>query len=524
MRTNKVQRAFLRFCFLIMLFSVLACSGENKKFSETRLSPTKSRPHVSEEPKALEDLPLNECVGKTTSACRRSDRCVFDNSTKICEPADPSIRGTCAVLQLERTCLTKNCHWDGEFCKEKVAPKAASSEIFIWTPVPPPAGLENAVVSQFALSNNEKHIYAYFVSPIRQGLFYSATQGQTWTELGILRGRPSKAARGFGMLASPNEVSWDTHSAPSAQLLSTEEGVVLVDGTKIFILQGTQTVWALDTTKHYKRKIMNYNHIAHLVKNEEIVFAKIVNTHDGETLVFGQKSPNTVFFKDAAGTVSRTSSPRHFLTRLPDQTPLDQYWIMAGNTFTGNLLLASTEGVWEFPKAHTALGPKRGLSSDDEGVLRPAISPAAEKWNSNNMAITTIGSFNDKGINHYFAGLDTVGGKKGGLAHFKGVQALSDQAKLSFANTAVLGISTYDGLRLVTSQGYKGIRPNGSADPRQDLNFAELANNEFEIMHDQSTLPLKLYKNAPKIAGNRTRLYIWFDEGIFTREKQPISR
>lgn len=463
-----------------------------------------------------------ECSKKKPDECKDSDQCTFDVADATCKDAEAGIKGTCASLQRDAACTAKNgCEWDGDTCIEKQNP----TDIFTWTKASLPAGAVNAEISQVVVSGDEAHLYAFSnKADGTAGLYHSSDDGATWLRVGKAADGVLKAMPSLGSVLNPDEASLDT-KANEPVIKATQTGVVVHSGKKLFILEGGDVKWGIDTATHYQA-ILNPRNSTKDIKNQNIVFVDIITTQAGQTVVFGQESANTVFFKDAAGAVSKGSEPKRFKTLTTAGAGLDQVWLRAGNTHNNaHILLASAQGIWQFPVHHTNLinAGTYGKVGQDERVLFPEADAHGVNWKDNNVSFNVIGSFDNGGTHHYFAGLThNAGAITGGFAHFNGVQAAGQHAFLNFNDSTVFGVSRNGPMRLITSAGLKGINNDGSANPARDYSFATLAANKAEMMGDASAVnePEATDDARARLFGNTNKTIWWLlDKGIFVRIK-----
>lgn len=451
-----------------------------------------------------------DCEKLDEKTCLKSDQCHY--AAGKCSDATKT---GCSAIQEETACDDKgSCEWAGGVCKDKVA----SSDVFTWTKAPLPADADPADVTQLVVSGDNNHLYAYNNKAGKtKGLYHSDDKGQTWTRVGpggngIVSGRPFT-----GKTVLNRDL--DTTSL-ALTMKATQGGVVLYSGKLMIIMVGKDAKWGFNAHKSYDGKSNSgrYNIITSL-KDENIKFVDVVNTHAGESVVFGQISPNTVFIADANGTVSATSAPKHFATKLIAGTPLAQTWIRAGNTHDGHLLLASANGVWEFPKANTdpATAAEFGKTDSDTPKLFPEADAAGVNWKTTNVDIRVIGSFDDDGTHHYFAGLAD------GLAHHKGAQVAPAHAALSFAGDEISHVNQDNGvIRLITSHGVKGVSVEGVPHTASDFKAGDLANNKHEMNADKTAISeVKAADNDDLVLlGDAKKSVVWVKtRGIWIREK-----
>lgn len=419
------------------------------------------------------------------------------------------------------------------FRRSQAKEEAPDTDIYIWTKIPLPINADAHEISHFVASNNKKNLYLILRSTDteKNGIYFSEDLGKNWMKFGfkentILRAKPSKALKGFGAIGNPTELRWNSKVDECEMLLATEDGTVIVDKNKILIIKDDAVVWGIDTALHYRRGQFSrdpYNHVDDIAKNEKIIFAKVLPTIFGSTLVFGLESPNMVFLKDAAGALSRTSAPRRLLTKLAPDKDLNEVWLMAGTTFSGDLLLASENGVWEFPNKGISAWNEQlmALSPDERGVLAPVNNGSDIHWTNTNNKIKLIGSFNDNGINHYFVGLEALGNENtGGLAHFKGVQPEGLPAPLSFQTMSIYDQNINGGLRFLTDRGLKGVSPKGMPDKNADISFARIAREKQEMTTDKDAVDFSSLDGKKfMLFGDEQRSLFWLSTGIFVREK-----
>jgi hypothetical protein len=474
--------------------------------------------------------PLGKCEDKNENDCKGSDQCIYVDDTRKCNEASDAEKGKCGTIQLDGPCTANTkCNWDGSKCIEK----PTTEDIFTWTEATLPAGAAIADVSQVAVSRNHSQIYAYKrgADATTKGLYHSDDDGATWTRVGnagdgILSARPFE-----NNVINPALQTFDTKTTEPSAMIATEEGAVIFSGKKIMILKGAKASWGLDASGNYDSNFHPNNKIQHL-KNEDIKFVDVITTAAGLSVVFGQQSANSVFIKDAAGTVSIGSTPKYFKTRLTAGANHDQIWLRAGNTHNDHLLLASTQGIWEFPNAHTNPDPAAptaadfGKTEDDSPRLFPEPDGADINWKSTatpNLIFNVIGSFDNNGVKHYYAGLanDTTPGT-GGLAHFNGTQAAGQHAEMSFSNLSIVGVVRATGvIHLMTSDGLKGVNVDGSPNAINDYTLANLDTKKHEMMSDKSAVGLDDSANSQvTLFGNTDKMILWVKtKGIYVREK-----
>lgn len=467
----------------------------------------------------LDDIDEDECGKKSPDECKDSNQCTFDADHNACTDAEAGILGTCAAFQRDSACTQNNCEWDGDACIKKQSP----IDIFTWKKTSLPAGAVPAEITHVVVSTDEAHIYALSnKTDGSKGLYYSSDDGATWLRVGaegngILEGMPFE-----GNWSNPSKAILDTKVAEPV-IKATQNGIVVHSGKKLFILERGTIKWGIDTDIHYEGRLRLHNNTAN-IKNENISFVDVIDTHAGQTIVFGQESANTVFFKDATKATSKDSAPKLFKTRSTGDADLDQVWTRAGNTHNNaHMLLASAHGIWQFPLDHT--NPKNasyGKVGQDERVLFPEADAHDINWKNNNVSYNVIGSFDNGGTHHYFAALTHNGAITGGFAHFNGVQAAGQHALLNLNDSTVFGISRNGAMRLITSNGLKGINEDGSLNPAQDYSFAPLTVDKSEMMEDESAVadPEATDDNRARLFGNTNKTIWWLlDKGIFIRTK-----
>ncbi|MCA9508830.1 MAG: hypothetical protein KC505_10460, partial [Myxococcales bacterium] len=461
------------------------------------------------------------CRDTEENACRDSFWCTYDVDNGDCNDAQDAIKGKCRVLQRASVCTANNCEWDGQDCTEKRSTK----DIHIWKKLNLPALSNIKAITQVALSKNGMHIYAFNKSnDAEQGLYHSSDDGETWQRVGDKASGIVKALPfSNGVINNPSEAVLNTTMIEPA-IKVTQSGALLLSGQKIILLEGTSATWGIDTTLH-NQSTWYYNNQTENIKNESIKFVDVVNTQTGETIVFGQESPNSVFLKNITET-SLNGMPKLFKTRNTGGGDLNQLWLRAGNTYNDNfLLLASAQGLWQFPKSHTnPTDPEKfGIVDQDARVLFPEEAGANINWRAHNIDYNFIGSLNNNGVHHYFAGLNYVAGSKaGGFAHFNGKQTSGQHAHLNFVDVSVLDISFVEVTRLTTSDGLLAIHSDGVKDPANDFSFVNLPYNTSEMKQDRSAMDELKPDDDTKtqVFGNNNKSFWWIhDKGIFIRSK-----
>lgn len=213
-----------------------------------------------------------------------------------------------------------------------------------------------------------------------------------------------------------------------------------------------------------------------------------------------------------------------------------QHWIVAGTTYSGDLLLGSDtgkatgSGVWRIPAANLdAASGNVGRVTQDAAVLFPENAGPNVHWVADganeNRKIGVAGSFDNNGTDHYFAGLtrNIVAPLIKGLAHFNGPQG-SQHADRSFVGISVFGLSSFNGIvRLNTDQGLLGVTKDGLAQPANNFSFQSLAQDKREMMEDGSAVSLTDAddKSLGNIFGDDDlSYYAVYGKGIFSRTKK----
>lgn len=399
------------------------------------------------------------------------------------------------------------------------------STVYKWKKLALPGASDIQELGDFAVSGDNKHIYAYFSAFGNVGLYYSGDNGNNWTKLAILSGQPFRATQGAS--GEPAKAELDTGFGID-ELKPTDNGAVVSQDKKIVILVGKEVNWALDAEKHYATAPENADRVKNL-EDKNITFIDVVTTASGETVVFGQGQNDKVFFHSTVANFE--DAPQLFATKKTDGNALLVTWIVAGNTHDGNLLLGSEDGVWEFPQAHTNLDPTNsniGRAADNSARIFPEGKEAWDKDGINkNVNIRVVGSFNDGGDQHYFAGMNqgslSEQAAKFGLAHHKGPQS-NNHASLDFSEHRIFGLVNYVGKWLLrTDKGLKGVNVDGTPNQANDYKFDPLANDKNEMMEDGSAVVLGSSdnENLGAIFGDDDKTwYLVFNEGLFRRTKE----
>jgi hypothetical protein len=166
---------------------------------------------------------------------------------------------------------------------------------------------------------------------------------------------------------------------------------------------------------------------------------------------------------------------------------LDVVFLAAGNSaIANNLLLGSEQGVFEIPYWNTnafSETPPVNLGRLDNTKNQPVIKPEEGKaWDTGNIDIRVVGSFDNGGTAHYFAGL----GANGGLAHHNGPMSdeEGDSAELDFSGDTILAVKPYNNGHVLVTQGLGilGVKTDGKPDRDNDIKLSEFAQDKREMM------------------------------------------
>lgn len=412
-------------------------------------------------------LPLSACfpTGETKACrdlaekeCRADARCVWDSA------ASPAV------------------------CKDK-ASQQQQKTVYVWKKLKLPHAHITDYVEKFAVSGDNKHLYAYSGS----GLYHSADQGQSWKKIGSIDVRPGPDATKSSMECLPSDV---------VRLQPTEHGVVIQTLDSVCLLEGDKSRWGIRQSFNHDTLTTANAYKVPGFKSQSILFVDVADINGVETIVFGQSPDASTHYNVWLKRTDNGDLPTLVTIKKDDGTAFAPHptptmsWMSAGNAHNGDLLLASvsgTKGVWHIPKANLPGGSTwaacPGCVLQNEPVLFPEGAPAA--WtngsggSSDNTKIMVVGSFSHAGgHHHYFAGLRVDTNEVGGVAHHQDAQGTA-HALISFQNTSILGLTKYAGKnRLKTKQGIKGIASDCAPKTDEDILLSAFAQSKDHMMED----------------------------------------
>lgn len=518
-------------------------------------------------------------------------KCYFSNNKCVAVPAPAGASGTCASLSSDQascemrfdckfannscTATAADCtnvknqtscdNTYGAFCLwnttastcEKTT--ATAGAIYNWKKITLPAGTMNELTN-FVVSKDNQHAYAYTTDAAgggAKGLYHSADKGATWTRFG-------GAAAGDGTVRgkvapTANDCDYDSTAGAPIDLKPTQHGAVLIDdnSTGVWILEGATVKWAIQngvndngTATGAPTEVANF-------AAKDIKFIDVVDINGVETIAFAQKddaATEYMLWLKPTTNLQYTALNHHplrveILTNAGANLTDTQQWMRAGNTYDGNLLLASVignqtnkgTGIWEITKANLPAADGTspatiGQLADDNARLFPENGKAwAGNPTKSNLNIQVIGSFANGADHEYFAGINSgvLAHQKGGLAHYTGSQ-FGHSAGLDmfdgWSKMSVFSINNFNGkTRVVTNLGIFGVGIDGKANKAGDYHISAFASSKQDMMEGTSdAVPFNPSHNTllVNIFGDDDLSWYWVDRkgtnpetGIYLREK-----
>ncbi len=518
-------------------------------------------------------------------------KCYFSNNKCVAVPAPAGASGTCASLSSNQascemrfdckfannscTATAADCtnvknqtscdNTYGAFCLwnttastcEKTT--ATAGAIYNWKKITLPAGTMDELTN-FVVSKDNQHAYAYTtdaVAGVAPGLYHSADKGVTWNRFesaanaddGIVRGKVDPAAA---------NCDYDSTAGAPIDLKPTQHGAVLIDdnSTGVWILEGATVKWAIKNGVNEDGTGTGAPTELADFAAQDIKFIDVVDINGVETITFAQAD-------DAATEYMLWLKPTNNLQYNGlDHQPLrvqiknaagfaltrKQQWMRAGNTYDGDLLLASVigdqtnkgTGIWEIAKANlpaadgTSPGTIGQLADNDRRLFPENGQPWAGDNGASNLDIQVIGSFANGADHEYFAGIKIGGAnhQKGGLAHHKGTQtgAHASLETIRFTKSSVLSINRYGSKTVViTDNGIYGVGVNGEYNKADNINISAFAASKQDMMEATSdAVPFNPSHDdlLVNIFGDDDLSWYWLDSagtnaetGIYLREK-----
>jgi|GEM_PF-2941051 len=520
-------------------------------------------------------------------------KCYFSNNKCVAVPAPAGASGTCASLSSDQascemrfdckfannscTATAADCtnvknqtscdNTYGAFCLwnttastcEKTT--ATAGAIYNWKKIAPPAGTM-AELTNFVVSKDNQHAYAYTTDAaagVAPGLYHSADKGATWTRFG-------GAAAGDGTVrgkvdpAAATNCDYNSTAGAPRDLKPTQNGAVLIDNgsTGVWILEGANVKWAIKNGVNDTTTAAAGTTQVATFANKNIKFIDVVDINGVETIAFAQEddaSTQYMLWLKPTNNLQYTALDHHPLRVKIEKAaaggPLAgaQQWMRAGNTYDGDLLLASVignqtnagTGIWEIAKTNlpqadgTLPGTIGQLANDDRRLFPENAQAWAGTATKSNLDIQVIGSFNNNGDHEYFAGMKRAAAahNKGGLAHYTGPQ-IGYNAKLDMfdgrTKMSVFSINNFNGKTcVVTDLGIFGVGINGKANRAGNYHISAFAFSKQDMMEGTSdAVPFNPSHNTllVNIFGDDDLSWYWVDRngtnpetGIYRREK-----
>lgn len=466
------------------------------------------------------------CADLDAAACKASKRCTFDaQTTPKCNDAAAGIVNTCAAIQDDKACAKDSaCEWENDACHDN----QAATTVHTWKKIALPGTAAHGDITHFVVSGDNKHLYAFNNKARDRGLYHSDDDGKTWSrmgyaETGTLVGKPYVVTGAN----QPTEANVKTTEGIDA-IKPTSVGAVVVNGgkKKLAIVVGDSVELAFDVDVH-NLNAAGFNKIAS-IKANPIHFFEIVQLNAGESVILGQKSAKHFAFHRVTGKFDFPPASKE--TKKTNNTDLNETWLAAGNSHDGTLLLASANGVWEFPLSASDVSTGNNAQvTDDTPRIAPGDGAAwdtgATTPNNKNLNIQLVGSFADGANKHYFVGLGLDGANAAqGLAH----RDVGSPLALTFSGRTIFDLTKFNNKTyLVTDQGLKGVNVDGTPNTSGDLTLDSLATNKNEMMEDRTALPFSTADNVAlnMVYGDDNKAFYWVKgHGIFLRIKEDDKK
>lgn len=544
---NNLKRLSPVFAILgaLCLSLTMSCGkGKGDTKDDTSNTPGSSTTPLTQQDNAPDETDVAKiCAKLTPSQCKAGadGRCTYNEDKRQCEVAGSEVIHDCGVIKDPDACnnagtkvATYGCRYDHtkKVCLKNDAPKT----VYVWKKLLNMGSAD--VVPDFkkvVLSQDGNNLYALNDgAPGALGLWHKPKDGD-WTILNNFAASPNATA-----LAGDN-FTIEKADLETLGLHATKDGAVVQKGNHVVILRGSDPVWALDTTKH-NADAADANKFA-VVENKPITFSAVVDTKDGQNLLFQQDGTEklNLLFKstenlgaDPIAMPLTTSTGKEMMVKL----------YAAANDGAGGLMLggenidpaawfAATKwrinkwGVHHILAANNNPGePEAGVTSANwDGVI---FSSVGGDWPNDTAAMTLVGKFGE----YYFTNRNGVSGGKelGGLFKHKGAQIpglRGTNPDITFDTVKITGTNQFGGVFRVISpnNGLLGAKADLTPDKDKNFSFSSYHDKLEEMMADDRNQAVELSdadnKKLMNILGDENLAYfVVKGVGIYSRTKE----